>query len=317
MMRRDRVIFRVEGNDIVGHGHFMRCLTMAKYLDAHFECLFAISSASAWVLAQLEQHNFGIQILSENEQFAPDDPKSEESWSWDLKGLLREGDSLVLDGYRFDSSFHTEAQSLQVKTIRVIDSLQHVPPCDAIITQLPLDHEEVRRVVEVHQVWTGLDGFIVRPEFNDLVGAHTEFEYDTFIYVTTQESWEFYQTFMDDLREQSVLAITNRRFEALCKNVGWFPVKDVQAEELAALMNSSQIAVLPASTIGIEFLIATGRKPYVKPLATNQQEAFHHMVEAGYWLDAPTEGARIPTDVHTAPSLESFPALRFISWFND
>ena len=99
--------------------------------------------------------------------------------------------------------------------------------------------------------------------------------------------------------------------------MGWFPVKEVQAEELAALMNSSRIAVLPASTIGIEFLIATGRKPYVKPLATNQQEAFLRMVEAGYWLDGATEEARIPTEVHTAPSLESFPSHRFISWFND
>ena len=316
-MRRDRVIFRVEGNDIVGHGHFMRCLTMAQYLAAHFECRFAMSSASHWVLAQLEKHSFGLEILPENEQFAPDDPRSKKPWSWDLDGILCNGDSLILDGYRFDSSFYTEAQSLQVKTIRVIDSLQHVPPCDAIITQLPFDHEEVRRVVEVNQLWTGLDGFIVRPEFTDLVGAHSEFEYDTFIYVTTQESWDFYQTFIDELSDQSVIAVTNRRFEALCKDVGWFPVRDVQAEKLAALMNSSRIAVLPASTIGIEFLIATGRKPYVRPLAKNQQEAFLRMVEAGFWLDGATEEARIPAEVHTAPSLEAFPSHRFISWFND
>ncbi|MDA0940100.1 MAG: hypothetical protein O2990_03780 [Bacteroidetes bacterium] len=290
---------------------------MAQYLAAHFECRFAMSSASHWVLAQLEKHSFGIEILPENEQFAPDDPRSKKPWSWDLDGILCNGDSLILDGYRFDSSFYTEAQSLKVKTIRVIDSLQHVPPCDAIITQLLFDHEEVRRVVEVNQMWTGLDGFIVRPEFTDLVGAHSEFEYDTFIYVTTQESWDFYQTFIDELSDQSVLAVTNRRFEALCKNVGWFPVRDVQAEKLAALMNSSRIAVLPASTIGIEFLIATGRKPYVRPLATNQQEAFLRMVEAGFWLDGATDGARIPTEVHTAPSLEAFPLHRFISWFND
>ena len=316
-MRRDRVIFRVEGNDIVGHGHLMRCLTMAQYLDAHFECLFAMSSASSWVLAQLERCNFGIEILPENEQYAPDDPRSEQPWSWDLERILYSGDFLVLDGYRFDSSFHKEAQSLNVKTIRVIDILEQVPPCDAIITQLPFDHEEVRRIVEVNQMWTGLDGFIVRPEFYELVGAQTDFMYDTFIYVTTRESWDFYQTFMDDLSEQSVLAVTNRRFEALCRNVGWFPVKNVPAEELAALMNSSRIAVLPASTIGIEYLIATGRKPYVRPLAKNQQETFLRMVKAGYWLDGATDEARIPTEVHAAPFFEAFPLHRFISWFND
>lgn len=316
-MRRNRVVFRVEGNDIVGHGHFMRCLTMAQYLAAHFECLFAMSTASKWVVAQLEKHSFGIEILPEKEQFAPDDPRSKKPWNWDLEGLLRIGDSLILDGYRFDSSFHTEAQSLNVKTIRVIDSLEQVPPCDAIITQLPLDHEEVRRIVEVNQMWTGLDGFIVGPEFYDLVGTQTDYAYDTFIYVTTQESWDFYHACIDDLSDQSVLAVTNGQFETLCKNAGWFQVKNVQAVELAALMNSSRIAVLPASTIGIEFLIATGRMPYVRPLATNQQEAFLHMVEAGYWLDRATEGARIPTEVHTAPTLESFPSHRFISWFND
>ena len=316
-MTKGRLVFRVEGNDIIGHGHFMRCLTMAQYLSAHFECLFAMSSASTWVLAQLEMHNFGIEILPEKKQFAPDDPKSERPWSWDLDGLLHKGDSLILDGYRFDPSFYRQAQSLNVKTIRVIDSLEQVPPCDAIITQLPVDHEEVRRIVQVNQMWTGLDGFIVRPEFYEFLGARAEFVYDALIYVTTQESWDFYQTFTDDLSEQSVLAVTNRRFEPLCEGVGWHPLMNVEAGKLAGLMNASQVAVLPASTIGIEFLIATGRKPFVKPLATNQMEAFHRMVEAGYWLDIPTEGARIPTDVHTAPSSEAFPALRFISWFND
>ena len=316
-MTKARLLFRVEGNDIVGHGHFMRCLTMAQYLAAHFECLFAMSTASKWVLAQLEGHNFGIVILPETEQFAPDDPKSEKPWCWDLEGILRNGDSLILDGYRFDASFYIEAQSLHVKTIRVIDSLEQVQPCDAIITQLALGHEEVSRIVEVSQLWTGLDGFIVRPEFYEFVGARADFVYDGFIYVTTQESWDFYQTFVDDLREKSVLAVTNRRFEPLCEDVGWQPVMNVGAGKLAGLMNSSRIAVLPASTIGIEFLIATGRKPYVRPLAKNQQEAFLRMVEAGYWLDGATEEARIPTEVHTAPSLEAFPSHRFISWFND
>lgn len=316
-MTKGRLVFRVEGNDIIGHGHFMRCLTMAQYLSAHFECLFAMSSASTWVLAQLERHNFGIEILPEKKQFAPDDPKSERPWSWDLDGLLHKGDSLILDGYRFDPSFYRQAQSLNVKTIRVIDSLEQVPPCDAIITQLPVDHEEVRRIVQVNQMWTGLDGFIVRPEFYEFLGARAEFVYDALIYVTTQESWDFYQTFTDDLSEQSVLAVTNRRFEPLCEGVGWHPLMNVEAGKLAGLMNASQVAVLPASTIGIEFLIATGRKPFVKPLATNQMEAFHRMVEAGYWLDIPTEGTRIPTDVQSATSLEAFPSHQFISWFND
>ena len=115
-----RIIFRVEGNELVGHGHFMRCLSIADYLMSSHKCVFAISDPSALVMHELQIRAIELYRTPSAEQCHPDD-KSSENWTYDLSGFAQEGDLLFLDGYRFDNSFMTRITEKGGKVIRIQD----------------------------------------------------------------------------------------------------------------------------------------------------------------------------------------------------
>lgn len=277
-----RILIRVEGNDLVGHGHFMRCLTIARYLQQDFECIFAMSTTSDWVMTQLNEYNLTVIDLPHREQFHPDDPRSNEPWACDVQDILRPADILILDGYRFDSTFHEVAQRIGAKTIRIIDDLEGPAHCDAIITQLPIEHSEVQAKLGIDTAWTGLDGFLVRPEFYAAQKMEIPIRYDFFIYVTNPVSFKFYSTF-PTLYNHDVFAIAPTPFTEQCKDFGWRVGHQLSAEDIAQKMKESREAILPASSIAIEFSVATGKRPWVSPLACNQKYAFEINTTLGYW----------------------------------
>ena len=305
-----RILFRVEGNDIVGHGHFMRCLTIARYLHQDFDCVFAISTASDWVTSQLNEYNFPLIPLTPLEQFHPDDSRSSESWTSDIDEILRPNDIMILDGYRFDSSFYEAAKRIGAKTIRIIDDLEGPTDCDAIITQLPIDHSEIQAKLGIYTAWTGLDGFLVRPEFYAAQKKEVPIHYDFFIYVTTKAAFEFYSQ-NPLLRKKSVFAITSDTFSARCKKQGWPIGLNLSPENIALCMKRSSNAILPSSTIAIEFLIAKGQQPLVKALAANQEVAFTFFTERNLFLPAEK---RLGSTIRKPDMTTSMPSDNLINW---
>lgn len=281
---KNRILFRVEGNDLVGHGHFMRCLTIARYLQNDFECVFAMSWVSDWVISQLNEHNLSVIDLPIREQFHPDDPRSEEPWNCDVAGILQPSDVMILDGYRFDSTFHLATKRIGAATIRIIDDLKGPVACDAIITQLPIAHSEVQAKLGLDNAWTGLDGFLVRPEFYAAQKIEAPTYFDFFIYVSTSLSLEFYSN-LAMLKNKKVLAMVSSTFVEQCEAYEWVICQQLSAQEIALRMKESANAILPASSIAIEFLVATRKRPVVVPFVTNQVFSCDSFVHASLWKE--------------------------------
>lgn len=313
--RNRRVILRVEGNDIIGYGHFVRCLTIARYLKPDFECVFSMSQASVWSQMQLAELQISCTALQSRPQFPPDDPRSAEPWPFDLETVLKVGDILVLDGYRFDSTFHERARYMGVKTIRIVDDFEQPVDCDAIITQLPVEHAMILAKLGIQSAWTGLDGFLVRPEFYKARDWNVPIRYDYLIYSTTSESETFYASLME-LRGKRVLAITNQNHEARCKDSGWETAQHLNAADMAAAMKSCASAILPASTIAIEFLTATDRIPLVAALASNQEVAFRIFCNSGAFRAFDSFGPRAPQTPFVSPWRPNFTPKNLKDWFH-
>lgn len=279
---KNRILLRVEGNDIVGHGHFMRCMTIARYLQNDFECVFAMASVSDWVISQLSEYNLSVIELPSREQFHPDDQRSEEPWICDVADILRPSDVMILDGYRFDSSFYKAAQHIGSKTICIVDDLGKRVDCDAIITQLPIAHSEVQSQLGISKAWTGLDGFIVRPEFYQAQMVQVQTCFDFFIYVSTAASLNFYSK-LALLKNKSVFAIVSNTFVEQCESYEWVMCQQLSAQEMALRMKESADAILPASSIAIEFLVTTRKKPMVIPFVSNQKSSWKSFIRASLW----------------------------------
>ena len=308
---RNRVLLRVEGNDLIGHGHFMRCLTIARYLQTDFECVFAMSTASDWVISQLNEHNFAIINLAPQDQFHPDDPRSNEPWSFDVNDTLRPADILILDGYRFDSTFHEATKCIGAKTIRIIDALVGPIHCDAIITQLPIPHSEVQSKLGIQTAWTGLDGFLVRPEFYDTRGVANSPHYDFFIYVTNKESLNYYKR-IESLKNARVVAIISPNMSII--EEGWITMSNLSSGHMVRMMKNCAHAILPASSIAIEYFVATRRRPNVFSIATNQDYGINIFVGQNFWTTS--DSFRNHDGVADIKRLDS-PQTAFQQWVNN
>lgn len=310
-----RTFLRVEGNDTVGHGHFMRCLTIARYLQQDFECIFAISKTSDWVRTQLKEYNLPVIDLPHHEQFHPDDPRSYQPWTFDLDGILQPPDILILDGYRFDSTFNEAAKRIGAKTIRIIDDLKGPAHCDAVITQLPIAHSEIQAKLGINTAWTGLDGFLVRPEFYAAQKKEVPVRYDFFIYVTTPASFEFYST-LPALRDKKVFAIASSTFAGKCKAFNWSVAQQLSAENLADKMKESKNAILPSSSIAVEYFTATQRSPFVISLAENQNKAFKEFTKSLLFTDLEFLNQKALITNEKTNSTAPFPSNEFVTWFH-
>ncbi len=283
---------------------------MARYLVGEFTCAFAMSDPS--LLVQHELHRMGMPWLRtpSRPQFYPDDSRSRAPWSDDLSSSLGDGDVLVLDGYRFDVTFVEAAHRNGARVIQVVDELVALEGVDAVITSLPIAH----RVAVDHglpdAIWTGEDGFLLRPEFYSPWDPVGETQWDWFVYVSNARAMESLRAY-PHLKGVSTLALTTMDWEDACRDCGWDVMVDPPVEELVRNMRLCKQAQLPASTTAIEFLVATGRKPHVTALAANQHRAFALFSERGFWL-----GESSGQEIGEVPIHASSPQSKFISWIH-
>ena len=310
-MNNRRVIFRVEGNDQVGHGHFMRCLTMARYLKDELTCEFAMSNPSRLALQELESHRLTWHKTPAKEQFHPDDPKSAEPWSFDLQGLLQPGDLLIMDGYRFDDTFIHASRQTGSEVIQVLDFFDKPIQADAVITQIPITGCEVSTSVPA---WSGVDGFLIRPEFYHDNQVPEKTAFDVFIYVSSEATLQKYSK-DQFLNSKTVFALTTADLQNECENRGWLTSVSPEISSLVQTMRRCNYAILPASTIAIEYYVATGRIPRVMALAKNQQWGMSKFVDAGIWhIHGSPESAQ--PKVQLEYNVIENPCKSFLNWMH-
>jgi spore coat polysaccharide biosynthesis predicted glycosyltransferase SpsG len=310
-MNTRRVLFRVEGNDQVGHGHFIRCLTMARYLKDELTCEFAMSNPSRLALQELESHQLNWHKTPAKEQFHPDDPKSTEPWSFDLQGLLQPFDLLIMDGYRFDDTFIHASRETGAKVIQVLDFFDKPIHADAVITQIPITENEIPKSVPL---WSGNDGYLIRPEFYDRCEASEHHDFDVFIYMSSIASLKTYDD-VSFLHGKKICALTRAELRDECENRGWVSSVSPKTADLIFLMRRSASAILPASTIAIEYYVATGRVPRVMALAQNQQWSLRKFTNLGIWR---LHGSQESSD--DAPKIGEHvienPGKSFLNWMH-
>ena len=102
---KQRIHFRVDANNRIGYGHFIRCISIAHALSDH-ECTFY----SADNLSQdLEKHFVESTVTA---RFSPAES---------FLDAVRPNDVVIVDGYHFDAEFIRKIRSKQVKIVRVDD----------------------------------------------------------------------------------------------------------------------------------------------------------------------------------------------------
>ena len=179
-----KVSFRVDGSDIIGSGHVVRCLTFAdilktKNIDSHFIC----RDHPGNMISRIESSGYNVSVLntgkSDINSFYSDDSVKHSSWlgvSWEQDALdtaevLKDIDCnfLVIDHMGIDEKWEKKIFDLVEIRMMTIDGLADRKHFVNILLDQTYSPEGVARwkelVPEKCKIFAGPQFAIIRPEF--------------------------------------------------------------------------------------------------------------------------------------------------------
>lgn len=150
-----RIVFRADGNSIIGLGHIMRSLALVEMLKYNFECLFVVNKAQESLISTISIYCkvINIQAIDINDELTI------------LKELLVKKDILVLDGYSFNEYYQQLIKSFVAKLVMIDDMADKFYHADAIINHGGSLISNNYKTIEGCKIYTGFPYVIVREQF--------------------------------------------------------------------------------------------------------------------------------------------------------
>lgn len=136
-----KITIRADSSSIIGSGHIMRCLNLAKALkgrgcEVSFLCQKNEGSLNDWLLK--EQH-FDVFELEETKTFEQErDADQSRKIIGNLKGL----DWLIVDHYKIDQVWQRRLRDVAQKILVIDDLSDREHDCDAFLNQAVLDSKD-------------------------------------------------------------------------------------------------------------------------------------------------------------------------------
>jgi UDP-2,4-diacetamido-2,4,6-trideoxy-beta-L-altropyranose hydrolase len=282
-MNKPVVLFRSDGNSNIGYGHTMRMLALAEMIATDFDICFIIKDTTQWLINEIIKQYSILQIPSnltlDNEASFIEEFKS------DLSVLI------ILDGYYFDTSYQLSVRGKSNLKIVSIDDFQPFRYISDIVinhagllTEFQFDKESYTKLL------LGPQYALLRKEFNEIArtkGRVISKIQTAFICLGGTDPDLYYQI-VNKLIEKHIcyiLVVVNDilKFEDLkgiSTSVKIEVYSNLSVYEMIKLMQQSDLAILPASTLCYEYCSVTGGL-YVIQTSENQKWVFNFITQSG------------------------------------
>jgi UDP-2,4-diacetamido-2,4,6-trideoxy-beta-L-altropyranose hydrolase len=170
-----KALFRVDASAVIGSGHLMRCLTLAKALQqSNWQVQFACRAHPGHLIQWLSDQSFDVITLQQ-----PPDTEATGYAAW--LGLTEQQDAtelseqlqapvdlLVIDHYGLSSIFEQAMTGFYRKLLVIDDLANRAHQCDYLLDQnlYPKLHSRYNNLVNKEaQLWLGPSYVLLRPEF--------------------------------------------------------------------------------------------------------------------------------------------------------
>ena len=288
-------MLRADGNSRIGLGHVMRLLALAEILRPDFaEAVFLIREPDAGLTQQLEA--VGLQAVA-----LPAQPLAEEA-AYLVRHVLRPTDVLVLDGYDFRYDYQNTVRGAVARLVYV-DDLHNFPlAADLVLNPAGgVQPSQYQMRQPGARLLAGPAYAPLRAAFREVTQLPAATALPDTVLVCLGGADPTHQTHrvMAELLAlpsvRQVHAVVGSAYSGREGLQAWASQQpsltlhhSLSAPELVALMRQCGAAVCSPSTISYEYCAAGGGVLLLLPVADNQHDINHFLLEAGLALPYPS-----------------------------
>ena len=272
-MVKQKVIFRADGNSTIGLGHVSRCLALAELLSKNFDISFALQEPDDYLLSTIKKVT--SHVISLQPRYSTDP-----GFTTELKSYLTGNEIVVLDGYSFSTEYEKFVRSAAGAVVCIDDIPNRHFVSDIIINfcgeiaSKHYSHENYTRLL------LGLDYLFLRSPF--LRGPYGKKDFSNRLFLNmggadpTNEALKILSTLQEINYKGEIELVVGHHYAhtrslefILQKNDSIILNQGLNAEEMYRCMNKCSMAILPPSTVALEFL-STGGLVFLHQTTDNQ-----------------------------------------------
>lgn len=269
-----KIFFRADAGQSIGYGHFIRTLALADMLKDDFDCEFYTQEPSEYQKREME----AVCPFRE----LPADEKRFELFLNQLEG----DEIVVLDNYFYTTDYQKRIKEKGCKLVCIDDMHDKHYVADAIINHGPVSLKDFD-CEPYTKLALGQDYVLLRKPFlqpirkrhrsNTVIvnfgGADPLCLTDKVISLLIQLNAPF--EIITILGDKTFLSEENRKEVRILKNLS--------AQQMADLFESSAFGILPASTVSMEAM-SRGLPLMIGFFADNQEEGYKKSTENGTFI---------------------------------
>lgn len=269
-MKKQKLIFRADGNSQMGMGHIYRSLALVEILAKDFRTCFAIQEPDSQILSLIQQTAEEVISL----------PGSHDPYHAELHPYLTGAEIVILDGYHFSSEYQKELKLL-CKGIVCIDDIPEKHFFSDIIINFCGAVEPSQYDHEIDtQLFLGLDYVFLRSPFRDIKIRTRDFNEAVFLNMGGSDPRNDTSKIVENLLslnyEAPIEIVIGNNFQFKDQLIKLIQHKanislhqGLNATKLCEVMRRCCTAILPPSTIALEFL-SVGGNIFLHQTASNQ-----------------------------------------------
>ncbi len=276
-----RVFFRADGNSEIGLGHLIRSIALAQMLKDNFAISFICEEIPESIKKKIEDNGFEFQKIN--------------SEDGTLK-LISNENIVVLDGYEFKTEFQKKTKETGSKLVCLDDLHDKEFVADLIINHAPGIKAESYKAKLSTQFALGTDYALLRPEFISQASKQRVINKVETVFICfgggdANNFTESTLKIISGFEFKKIIVVTGsgylhegslKKFIEKDSRIKYY--NSIDAKEMAALMSSSDLAIVPSSGILLEAL-TSGCKIISGMSVDNQKYVYNNYLQSGYFID--------------------------------
>lgn len=275
---KNKIYFRADGNNDLGLGHVIRCLSLADLLKDQSECIFVTRFLNKYIIDEIKKSCSSYIKLNEdqNEHFD------------EFLTFIKKEDTVVLDNYFFTTDYQKKIKNIGCKLVCIDDMHDKHYVSDVVINHSPALVENQFSTESYTRLCLGLDYALLRKPFFNVVPRKRTEKKRCLVFLGGADKHNITSnivSLLEDIARIKIIDVIigssflfvkelNNVINKSKKKIKIF--SNLSSEDIVKRMNIADFGILSASSVSIE-AIYVGMPFMVGYYVHNQVEYYNYL----------------------------------------